>query len=180
VESTVTTVSAILDNTAPTITISNPLTGSPVNGSAVINFSDNELTLAKCSINGTEWVNCSSGVTTLSALTGFSALAEGSFTLYVTDTDAAGNTGSDIEAGIIKDTTAPTGSITSPANGLTFTSNPPFTASSSDTNGVSSVKFQYKASTSGSFIDMNTDTSAPFEADWSRHTLHRFLLQNLW
>lgn len=40
-------------------------------------------------------------------MTGFAALPEGAFTLYLRDNDAAGNTGTDSEAGIIKDTVAP-------------------------------------------------------------------------
>jgi hypothetical protein len=105
-----------IDTTAPTVAITAPTTGTKVQGTATVSFSDGELTAAKCSIDNTIWVACTSGATALSSITGFNALGEGAFTLFLKDTDTAGNTGTDNEAGIIKDTTAPTVSLTYSAN----------------------------------------------------------------
>lgn len=167
IESSVTTVSVILDNSAPVINITNPLTGSAVNGLSTIMFTDTDMVNPQCSIGGFLWTPCLSGLTTLGEVPGFSLLLEGEFPLHVKDVDVAGNIGIDVELGIIKDTVAPTGEITSPPNDSTLTIVPIFTASASDSNGIASVKFQYKVSTSDSHIDMNTDLSVPFEASWS-------------
>lgn len=96
------------DTTAPIVNLITPVTGEKVKGSKVITFTDNEPTSAQCSINNSNWVSCISGTTLLSDLTGFNALADGLFTLYLKDTDTAGNTGTGSVLDIIKDTTAPT------------------------------------------------------------------------
>lgn len=167
VESSVTTVSAILDNTASTIEITSPLTGSKVNGDAVITFTNSESVTPQCSINNEDWTSCINGTTTLAGVVGFNELPEGTLNLYVRDTDVAGNTGNDTETGIIKDITAPTGSVTSPVDGSILAIAPVFTASANDENGIVSVKFQYKASSADVYTNLNTDESEPYEADWT-------------
>lgn len=98
----------IWDDQAPTVEITSPLTGTKVNGNAVITFTNTEPNNPQCSIDDTNWVDCVSGTTKLSDITGFSGLGEVAFALYLEDTDTAGNTGTDSEAGIIKDTVIPT------------------------------------------------------------------------
>jgi len=93
--------------TAPTVNITAPLTTTKVKADYAITFTDNESTFPQCSIDNSNWVACTTGVTTLNSVTGFGALGQGAFTLYLKDTDAAGNIGTDSEAGILKDTVAP-------------------------------------------------------------------------
>ncbi|MHC4779749.1 MAG: beta strand repeat-containing protein, partial [Planctomycetota bacterium] len=100
-----------IDTKAPTVEITAPLTATQVNGTYVVTFTDDELTDAELSIDDAIYVNATSGVTTLSAITGFGALPQGVFTLYLHDTDAAGNIGTDTEIGIIKDSVVPTGTL---------------------------------------------------------------------
>ena len=51
-------------------------------------------------------------MTTLGDITGFNGLGQGNFTLYMIVTDTAGNAyGTASEAGIVKDTGAPTGTV---------------------------------------------------------------------
>ncbi|XOB42348.1 MAG: Ig-like domain-containing protein [Candidatus Nealsonbacteria bacterium] len=100
------------DTVAPTVEITSPLTEEKVNGDKVITFTDDELTSPLCSINETDWISCTRETTKLSDITGFNGLEQGVFTLYLKDTDAAGNTGTDSEADIIKDTISPTVNIT--------------------------------------------------------------------
>lgn len=107
--------SVTFDKTAPTVNITNPLTGTRVNGNALISFNNDETTAPECSVDGNNWTPCASENITLSGLFGFDALLEGAFTLYLRDTDPAGNTGNDSEIGIIKDTAAPTVSSHIPA-----------------------------------------------------------------
>lgn len=95
-----------VDTTAPPVNITAPKNGDSVTGADVISFSDTESTAPQCSIDGSRWSSCVSGVTTLSHITGFAALPAATFTLYLRDTDAAGNTGTDSESGIVK-TSAP-------------------------------------------------------------------------
>jgi hypothetical protein len=97
----------IIDTASPIVNIISPLNGNSVNGDTVLLFSDDDMNTPNCSLDNNTWVACSSGVTTLSNLTGWSSLSDGAFTLYLRDTDLAGNIGTDNETGIIKDTSAP-------------------------------------------------------------------------
>jgi|GEM_PF-488332 len=99
--------------TAPTVSITSPTTSTSVNASKVITFSDNETTSPQCSVDNINWTACTSNTTTLGNISQFAGLIEGNtFTLYLKDTDAAGNIGTNNVANITKDTTAPTGTIT--------------------------------------------------------------------
>ncbi|MFA4956984.1 MAG: hypothetical protein WC556_08455 [Candidatus Methanoperedens sp.] len=104
-----------IDTTAPTVAITAPTAGTTVKGTAIVSFTDTDLTSAQCSIDNTAWIACTSGITTLSEITGFNDLGEVAFTLYLKDTDAAGNVGTDT-AGILKDTTAPSVALSYSAN----------------------------------------------------------------
>jgi len=109
----------IIDTTAPTVNITYPLSGNRVPDTAVITFSDDETTDPECSIDDSSWVNCTSGVTAMNSLTGWGALGEGNFTLYMRDTDLAENIGTDTEVGVIKDNSGPTitGIVSDHSNG---------------------------------------------------------------
>ncbi|MDD3035776.1 MAG: Ig-like domain-containing protein, partial [Candidatus Saccharimonadaceae bacterium] len=96
-----------IDVTAPQITITAPVANAKVNGDAAIAFTDSETTTPQCSIDNNSWVACPVSGKKLSDLTGFSGLADGTFILYVKDTDLAANTGS-ASVGLTKDAFAPT------------------------------------------------------------------------
>jgi len=92
----------------PTVSITAPTTGTKVNASKIITFTDDETTSPQCSVDNTNWTACTNSVTTLGDIFEFAGLVEGNtFTLYLRDTDAAGNIGTDNVANITKDTTAP-------------------------------------------------------------------------
>ena len=120
------TFSVAADTTPPAVNILYPLAGNQVMGAELIFFTDSELTNPQCSIDSVNWVACTSGVTNINTLTGFAALPDGLFNLYLRDTDLAGNNGTDSEAGIIKnssiipDTTPPVISISYPINNITY------------------------------------------------------------
>lgn len=97
----------IIDTVAPTVAITSPISGDFVTGTKIITFTDDEYTAPECSIDNSTFVACTSGVTTLSDITGFDALADGNFTLYLKDTDLAGNPSTTNQPNIVKDTTAP-------------------------------------------------------------------------
>ena len=102
-----------IDNIAPVVAITAPAADARVNASQVITFTDGESTTPQCSIDDSVWVTCTSGVTTLNDVTGFSSLANGSFTLYLRDTDTAGNVGT-TQVALVKDTAAPSVSSKTP------------------------------------------------------------------
>ncbi|MDM8008899.1 MAG: putative Ig domain-containing protein [Phycisphaerae bacterium] len=95
------------DTAAPTVTITSPTDGSPVNGSAVISFTGSDLNAPEVSLDNATWIPAANGVTRLSDISGFGGVPEGSgFTLYLRDTDTAGNA-STVFISLTKDTTAP-------------------------------------------------------------------------
>ena len=106
--STSESISVTLDRTAPAVAITAPAADARVNGAAVITFSNAEGT-PECSVDE-GWVECASETTTLSDIDGFDVLEDGGFTLYLRDTDTAGNEGT-TQVALVKDTSAP--SITS-------------------------------------------------------------------
>jgi len=104
----------IKDVTGPVILISSIEDDDTVNGSAVLTFSGDE-TDPQCSINEGEAASCTSGVTTLSDISGFDELDEDAiFTLIIGDLDDIANPGS-TSLSLVKDTVAPIVSIDSPA-----------------------------------------------------------------
>ncbi len=84
--------------TTPMVAITAPAAGATVNGSETISFTDDETTAPECSVDNDTWVACNTGITTLSDVAGFAGLSDGSFTLYLQDTDANGNIGSTSES----------------------------------------------------------------------------------
>ncbi|MFH1325388.1 MAG: putative Ig domain-containing protein [archaeon] len=154
-ESFVLTVIDAFDTLAPSVDITYPLAGNAVGGSEIITFIDSETTNPECSVDNVNWIPCTSGVTTLSLIPEFATLADGAFILYLRDTDAAGNVGTDSEAGIIKDSTisdtiAPVITITSPVDGETYdeltldlivTANEAVSSWSYSLNGAANITF---------------------------------------
>ncbi|MCR4408268.1 MAG: FG-GAP-like repeat-containing protein [Anaerolineae bacterium] len=105
--------------------------------------------------------------------------ADGTYYFQTVVTDNAGNreavpsgstgTGDD---STIYDTTDPTGSVTAPSGAYVSSAQPAFTANANDaTSGVASVLFQYKLSSAGTYTDISTDTSAPYQAEWGSQAL---------
>ena len=92
------------DVVAPTVAITSPTSGS-VSGNTVISFTDDETTNPQVSVNGTNWTSATSGVTKLSDIPQFAGLSDGAITLYLRDTDTAGNIGSN-SVSLTKDTVA--------------------------------------------------------------------------
>lgn len=85
----------VIDTVVPTVEITEPSSGASVRSTAVISFTSTESVDVECSVDNSNWVDCTSGVTTLGSVTGFSGLSTGAFTLYLRDTDSAGNIGED-------------------------------------------------------------------------------------
>ncbi|MBN2449703.1 MAG: hypothetical protein JXR77_04900, partial [Lentisphaeria bacterium] len=96
------------DTAAPQVLILTPVDGVRVNALAELSFTDSDPHAPQVSCDGTTWGDAVSGTTTMGALPGFDALAEGAFTLILRDIDPAGNEGRHTVLPV-KDTLAPTG-----------------------------------------------------------------------
>jgi hypothetical protein len=122
----------VIDTTAPVLNITSPSGSARVNSSAVITFTDSETTNPRVSVDGTNWTDAVSGTTSFGSISQFSGLAEGGeFTLYLRDTDAAGNTGL-TNINLIKDTTGPTVAISYDKTGPFSTGDMTITATYSE------------------------------------------------
>src|SRR5204862_73428 len=72
------------------------------------------------------------------------------------------------------DNTAPTSSVTAPAeNGSASGNAGSVTAAASDGtgSGVDTVKFQFKAHAAATWTDISTDSSSPYAASWDTSAL---------
>ncbi len=127
------TITLTKDTQNPTMDITAPTSGSSVNGTQTISFTQNESTTAQVSVDNVNWVSVTSGVTTISSIPEFAGLGQTSFTLYLRGTDAAGNTGND-SISLTKDTVAPTVEITAPTDGATVSGAATITFTNNDTN----------------------------------------------
>lgn len=110
----------INDDIPPVITITSPETGDTVSGDDTITFTDSEQTDPECSVDNSAWLNCATTVTSFSNLTGWNDISESdTFTLYMRDTDASGNTGTASVTNLVKaDTQAPVRSVGTPSGEL--------------------------------------------------------------
>ncbi|MBI2314517.1 S8 family serine peptidase [Candidatus Daviesbacteria bacterium] len=186
IESDVVTVSAVIDNTNPAVPGTPiPSPSSPTNQTTQTwnwtTSTDNiagTITYLWSIINAATNTLFDTGTTTNTSLV--TNLLQGVWNLIVNAKDNAGNQSATTTGSVTVDTTVSTGSITAPVNNSSHNVIPAFTASASDANtAVSSVKFQYKASSDSTFIDLNTDTVAPYQADWTSVTLTTNTTYNL-
>jgi hypothetical protein len=95
------------DTTAPVVAITAPAASTTVKGTETISFTTDS-TNPQVSVNGTTWYSASSGTTVFTDIPQFASLAQGGFTLYLRDTDQAGNVGQTTRP-FTKDTLPPTG-----------------------------------------------------------------------
>ena len=136
-----------VDTQAPSVSITSPSSGSSVSGlvSVALNASDNVgVTKVDLLVNGTVVA------TDTSAPFGFSwdsaTLANGSATLVVRGTDAAGNVGSSagvtvsVANPVAADTTPPVAKLINPANGAVVSGTVGISVSASDNAGTAGLK----------------------------------------
>jgi hypothetical protein len=168
---TSTGVSVVVDNTAPTASLTSP-TATYVQGTVQVTAtaSDNRA-VVKVEFYDGQTLFGTATTAPYSVSWNTTGLANGSHTLYARAYDAAGNV-QVVSRSVIVDTVGPTVAITSPANGATVFLSTTIQASASDSNGVTQVVFYDGGTVIG------TDTSAPYSVSWStlsvakgKHTL---------
>ena len=99
------------------------------------------------------------------------AAADGTYDLRAVFRDGATNQSVSTLTGKVVDNTAPSASLTAPADGQTISGNVAIGANASDaTAGVALVQFRVKASGSSSFTTVGTDTTAPYSVSWDSTT----------
>jgi hypothetical protein len=166
----------LVDNVAPTATLGVPggtlrgtvdLTASADDGDSGLDTVTVQYKLASAST----WAACGTGddspyVCQLDT----AALANGSYNFRAVAVDAAGNSTTTSTTTRTVDNTAPSVSITSPANGATLSGTTTITAAASAVQGVSSVRIEARAGTSGAFSPVCTDTSAPYACTYDTST----------
>ena len=120
----------------------------------------------QCRLDGGAWGACTSPATT-------AALADGSHTFEVRATDAAGNQETTPEAYTwVVDAGAPTVSITQPPGFVNASDADPYTVTATSPDGdVTGVELfrcsdASAACSTGSWVSLGTDATAPYEASW--------------
>ena len=155
-----------VDLVAPGATITTRPPAATPQFTATFEFTSEPGATFECELDGAGFSGCSSP----EVLTG---LADGSHTFEVRATDGVGNTGASADYTWIVDATLPTGSLTEPAGGATIGGTAVHVAAEAfdpGGSGVAAVTFQRRPD-GGSFTDIATDSTSPFEATWSAAAL---------
>ncbi len=162
----------LVDNTAPTVTMSDP--GSPLRGSVTFaaTASDAGSGIATVSVQyaatGTStWTElCADTSAPYSCAFDTTRLADGSYALRAVATDLAGNSAtSGAVANRVVDNTVSSVSLTSPGPYVSGTVT--LTATASSTAGVTSVRIQRAPDGSATWTDLCTDTTSPYTCSWN-------------
>jgi hypothetical protein len=163
--------SVIVDNVAPTVTLDTvqPLASGSVPLAATAS-ADTTSVLFQLRPSGGSWTDLTADVTApYSAVVNTTTLTDGHYDFRAVAIDAAGHTASGMAANVLVDNTSPTGSMTAPGSGTAVSSAiVHLVAFASDAgSGLASVTFQQRTP-GGSWSDVATDSTAPYETDWNR------------
>jgi hypothetical protein len=149
----------MIDSAGPTATIVQRPSPLSRNSAPSFTFSASETgSTFACALDGAPFVACTSPKT-------YSGVADGSHTFAVRATDPAGNTGATTSVTWTIDTTAPTGSITAPADGSTVSATVTVSANATDAVAVAGVQFKLDGANLGV-----EDTTAPYSVSWDTTT----------
>lgn len=156
---TVTGTSLTFDGVAPSISVTSPVNNTTIAG--VTTFSANAtdtvgVTKVEFKVDGT--VRATDTVSPYSTTIDAAALSVGSHTFSAVAYDGVGYTTTATVTVTVADTTKPTVSITTPANGATVTGTVTVNATASDNVGVTRVEFSIDG------VLHTTDTTAPYSA----------------
>ena len=164
-----------VDNTAPTATMTNP--GSPITGSKTFDGTSTDtggsgvasLKIQVSPIGAGTWSDmCTDSSSPYSCSYDTSGLADGQYDFRSLATDNAGNTAtSTVYSGAIVDNTAPTVSVTDPGAYLKGTVTVDATAGDGAGSGILNVKIQRSPAGAGTWTDICTDTTSPYQCSWN-------------
>ena len=164
-----------VDNTAPTATMTNP--GSPITGSKTFDGTSTDtggsgvasLKFQVSPIGAGTWSDmCTDSSSPYSCSYDTSGLADGQYDFRSLATDNAGNTAtSTVYSGAIVDNTAPTVSVTDPGAYLKGTVTVDATAGDGAGSGILNIKIQRSPAGAGTWTDICTDTTSPYQCSWN-------------
>ena len=162
---------AAADTTAPTVSLTGPANGARVSGTvnlaatAADNAGGSGVVGVQFMVDGvavgTEDPSSPYGVSWNTA-----TVSNGSHTVRARARDAAGNIRTSSPVSITVDNTAPTVSVTGPANGATVSGSVNLAATASDNAGVVGVQFLVDGVAVGA-----EDTSSPYRVSWNTATV---------
>ena len=154
------------DTTPPTASVTAPTAGATVSATTVVNAAATDnVGVVKVDLYVDGASLATDNATPYSFAWDTTALPNGTHTLAVVASDAAGNSGSSSAVSVTvsntpPDTTAPTVAITAPASGATVSGTTPVTVGATDDVAVTRVEL---------YIDgvlNSTDTTAPYSFTW--------------
>ncbi|MDD2272133.1 MAG: Ig-like domain-containing protein [Desulfuromonadaceae bacterium] len=167
-ESLYSNIVSVAEAVAPTVSITSPAANSTISGTVSVNATATDnvgVTKVEYYLNGTLKTTDTASPYVYSLDT--TSLASGTYTLMAKAYDAAGNVGqsSNVSVTVVNDTTAPTVSVTAPANNATIGGTTTITASASDNVGVSKVEF-YRSG-----VLLTATNVAPYLYSWNTTTI---------
>jgi subtilisin len=155
---------------APNTTITASPTANTSQTSASFSFSATTSSTFECKLDTGAWDGCGGPATT--GTKSYTGLAQGSHTFSVRAKANGATDSTPATFSWVIDTTAPSGSITSPAASAVVSGSVNVVASATDAgSGVASVQFQVAAG-AGAFTNLGSaDTTSPFEIAWTTGAL---------
>jgi hypothetical protein len=163
-----------VDNTAPSATMTNP--GSPITGTKSFDGTASDsgsgvasLKFQVSPIGAGTWSDmCSDTTSPYSCSYDTTGLSDGQYDFRSLATDNAGNTAnSTVYSGAIVDNTAPTATVTDPGQYLKGTVTVDATAGDGAGSGILNVKIQRSPAGAGTWTDICTDTTSPYQCSWN-------------
>jgi hypothetical protein len=165
-----------VDNTAPAASMTNP--GSPIGGTKTFDGSASDggsgvssVTFQISPTGANTWSDlCSDATSPYSCSYDTSAVSDGQYDFRALATDAAGNSAtSTVYSGAFVDNTAPTVSMTDPGQYIKGTVTLDATASDAG-SGIANVKIQRSPAGAGTWTDVCTDTTYPYQCSTNTAT----------
>jgi subtilisin family serine protease len=160
-----TVINVTVDNTGPTVSLTAPVNGAVVSGTAVTfsaTASDN-VAMSKVEFYRDNDVLLGSDTSSPYSFTfNSTTVTSGAHTLYAAGIDTAGNRTNSVAVSITVDNTAPTVSITSPLNGATVARNSTVNILANATDNVVVTKVEFYVNNSLKC----TDTTAAYSCSW--------------
>ncbi|AKX93072.1 Ig-like domain-containing protein [Neomoorella thermoacetica] len=166
-----------VDNSAPTVSLTAPANNAWVGGtySVTANASDSESGIASVRFeystdNGSNWTTIGTATSSPYSVSWSTAsIADGATVLVrATATNGVGVTKTSDPVTVRIDNSAPTVSLTAPANNAWVGGTYTVTADASDSeSGIASVRFEYSTDNGSNWTTIGTATSSPYSVSWS-------------